>query len=341
MKLRELIENIHDASTGQEASNDLTTIGISYGRFNPPHKGHREVWKAASKNPIWYIGTNKSTSGPKDPLPYDVKLQCMAAVWPEVAGHVIPEQSLLTMAANLYNKYGENVHLKVYTDEKWLADTLIKYNGAESNHGMYKFAHIEHKATKRLASATDLRAAVRSGDQEAFYKDAGIPATAQINIEDKSYPLFQIVAHYLNKYPEKQNMKVSEVIAQEKSVLAELSVRPSGKMHPHQIAASQGYTLARDIGGYDRAYHQNRMGLAMAMADGKSKKPVAMDDSSWVEKYNVYFPFTDEEQMMVNQALATIPSDAQELEKRGKSTEPKDTNKTSPVAGRKKNKYGV
>ena len=126
-----------------------------------------------------------------------------------------------------------------------------------------------------------------------------------------------------------------------KEFLSELSVKPAGSMHQHHIDAGQGYTLARDVGGYDRTYHLNRMGMAMAMADGRSKKPVNVDPSSWVEKYNVYFPYTDMEQMMVNQALATIPSDAQEMEKRGKSKETKDTNITSPVAKSKSNKYGI
>ena len=57
MRLRELFENVYEAP--EEASTEfdggLKTIGISYGRFNPPHKGHKAVWKAASANPIWFI----------------------------------------------------------------------------------------------------------------------------------------------------------------------------------------------------------------------------------------------------------------------------------------------
>jgi hypothetical protein len=83
------------------------------------------------------------------------------------------------------------------------------------------------------------------------------------------------------------------------------------------------------------------MMMAAAMADGKSKKPVDMDNSSFVEKYNVAFPYSDEERLMMFQAMATIPSDGEELEKRGKSREPKDTNVKSAVATKKKNKYGV
>jgi hypothetical protein len=104
-----------------------------------------------------------------------------------------------------------------------------------------------------------------------------------------------------------------------------------GKMHPHHVAVGQGGTRMRDIGGYDRTYHLNRIWMAAAMADGQNSRAVDMDSSSFVEKYNVAFPYTDIEHMMILQAMATIPTDGQELAKRSKSTEPKDTNAVSPV----------
>jgi len=123
--------------------------------------------------------------------------------------------------------------------------------------------------------------------------------------------------------------------------ITELSVQPHGKMNPELDAAHQGSILMRDQGGYDRTYHLNRIMMAAAIADGQSKKAVGMDASSFIEKYNVAFPYTDEEHMMVFQAMATIPTDGQELTKRSKSKEPDDTNKTSPIVKRKRNKYGV
>jgi len=105
-----------------------------------------------------------------------------------------------------------------------------------------------------------------------------------------------------------------------------------GVMHPHHAAASQGALRMRDVGGYDRTYHLNRIWMATAMADGKSAKPVDMDSATWMEKYNVAFPYTDAEHLMVLAAMATIPTDSKELLKRSKSVEPKDTNTVSPVA---------
>jgi len=222
MKLRELFENVYEEQEG-EFDGALKTIGICYGRWNPPHKGHKEVWKQASTNPIWYVGTNQNTEGPKDPLPYEVKLQLMAAVWPGVAQHVIPEQDLFVMASHIYEKYGSNVHLKVYTDEEWLYNGLAKYNGMQDQkHGHYKFHQIDWVATKRLARATDLRAAVRNGDRRAFYKDAGIKPDTILDINGQQLTAFDVVAHYLNKYPE----KVKKVAATEGIVnVPELSQR--------------------------------------------------------------------------------------------------------------------
>lgn len=204
MKLRQLFEN---------AAGGLQTIGICYGRFNPPHKGHRHVWEECATNPVWFVGTNQNTGGSdaKNPLPYDVKLQCMEAVYPEIAGHVIPEQDLFVMAAHVYEQYGENVHLKVYTDETWLYAGLIKSNGIEQRHGYFKFAKITHEKTQRLASATDLRKAVRNGDQATFYHDMGVDPSTVIQVGKQSMSLFDVVAHYLNQFPEKNTVTAETV----------------------------------------------------------------------------------------------------------------------------------
>ena len=115
--------------------------------------------------------------------------------------------------------------------------------------------------------------------------------------------------------------------------------KPAGKMPEDFESAHQGSIRMRDVGGYDRFYHMNRLSMALAMADGKNKKPVdGVDSASWVEKYNVAFPYTDMEHLMMMQAMATIPTDGKELSKRAKSEEPKDTGTTSPVPSWNKKK---
>jgi len=109
-----------------------------------------------------------------------------------------------------------------------------------------------------------------------------------------------------------------------------LSVQPAGKMDPTYTAARGGVFLARDVGGYDRIYHMNRLMMAMALADGKSKSPVKMNSSSWSEKYNTVHPYSDEEYNMVYSAMATVPTDGEEHFKDRRSLEIDGTNKTSP-----------
>ena len=78
----------------------------------------------------------------------------------------------------------------------------------------------------------------------------------------------------------------------------------------------------------------NRMGMAMAMADGKSSTPPeGMDGGSWVEKYNTIHPYTEEEHNMVQQAMKVVPTDHEHTVNDHRSLEAEDTHKVSPVNG--------
>lgn len=172
-------------------------IGICFGRFNPPHKGHKEAWKIASQFDNYFIGTNPTTSGPNDPLPYYVKIKAMEAVCPEVKEHIVPEQNLFTLATKIYSEFGEDIELKVCTDEEWLSRQLIKCNGVEGKHGYYKFNTISQQKTPRLSSATAVRDAVRNSDKGLFSVATGISADTEIEINNRVLKFFDIVGEYL------------------------------------------------------------------------------------------------------------------------------------------------
>ena len=186
------------------------TVAIIFGRFNPPHKGHRAAWEMASESPYWYVGTNRSTQGPKDPLPFDVKVEAMKAIWPEVAGHIIAETSWLTLASKVYAEHGGGITLLCLTDEDWVTKTVQQYNGKEGAHGYYNFKRIDQKPTPRLSSATALRAAVQANDRQAFADAAGVPADTLV----AGHPFFDVVAHFLSQQtaaPKKVAKKKKEV----------------------------------------------------------------------------------------------------------------------------------
>ena len=185
MLLRELYEARQNA-----------TIGIVFGRFNPPHKGHRAAWEMASKCTYWYVGTNKSTQGPKDPLPFDVKVEAMTTIWPEASDHIVAETSWLTLASRCYDQHKDADILICFTDEDWVTNTIIQYNGKEGTHGFYNFKSIKQQPTPRLSSATALRTAVINSDKDAFTDAAGIDADTKV----AGHSFFDVVAHYLLPY---------------------------------------------------------------------------------------------------------------------------------------------
>jgi hypothetical protein len=201
-----------------EARPKAKSAGIIFGRFNPPHMGHIRAWEMASENTIWYVGTNKDTQGPKDPLPFNVKIEIMKAMYPNIDGHLVAETSWLTLASKVYEKHG-NIVLNVYTDEDWVTKTLVQYNGKEGAHGYYEFGTIQQQATPRLSSATALRAAVQADDRAAFSKAAGVDADTSI----KGHAFFDVVKHYLMPYVAKAaekpvKKKVKEPVAENNSM---------------------------------------------------------------------------------------------------------------------------
>jgi hypothetical protein len=92
----------------------------------------------------------------------------------------------------------------------------------------------------------------------------------------------------------------------------------------------------RDNGGFDRSNHLNRIMMAAAMHDGKSKKAIPkdkMDPASWVEKYNTAHPYTKEEDNMLHGAMKTIGAEKHHTVSDHRSIETPDTHKVSPVIG--------
>lgn len=207
MKLRELFENIYEDPKAQE-------VAIIFGRFNPPHQGHKAAWELASEYEQWYVGTNKSTVGPKDPLPFNVKIAAMKAIWPEVADHLVAEQSWWTLATKVYNEFGP-VTLHVVTDAndaRVFVAGLQKSNGIEGAHGFYRFKDIVWVESPRISSATDLRAAVANNDKEAFEQAAGVSADTPV----AGHAFFDVVKHYLTPYLQQAANKEAEKAEKER-----------------------------------------------------------------------------------------------------------------------------
>ena len=109
-----------------------------------------------------------------------------------------------------------------------------------------------------------------------------------------------------------------------------------GKIPGGHDNSMPGAHIMRDNGGYDRTNHMNRMMMAAAMHDGKTKNAIPrdqMDPASWVEKYNTAHPYTKEEDNMIHGAMKTIGSDHHKVISDHRSIEPEGIHKVSPVKG--------
>lgn len=182
----------------KEKEQDTEEVAIIFGRFNPPHVGHKEAWIKASQSPVWYLGTNQATIGPTDPLPFDVKVECIKAIWPGTEGHIVAEHDWWALASYVFKKHGP-VNLYVVTDDKdakIFVPGLQKSNGVQGPHGFYHFKKIEWRKADRLSSATDLRAAVIEGSRQKFTKAAGVSSETPV----MGKPFFDLVSEYLLPY---------------------------------------------------------------------------------------------------------------------------------------------
>lgn len=115
--------------------------------------------------------------------------------------------------------------------------------------------------------------------------------------------------------------------------------KANGKIRKDHAEASLGVYKARDVGGYDRLYHMNRLTMAMASADGKSLDAVDMDASSFAEKYNTVHPYTEQEYNMFIAASKTIPTDQETIVPYSKSKESDGIQKKSAVLVAKRPKF--
>lgn len=170
-------------------------VAIIFGRFNPPHIGHKRAWQLGEQFDAWHVGINPKTLGEKNPLPFESKVEVMESLLPGVKEHVIAESTWWTLAARIYEMYG-NVNLHIITDEtdaKKYVPGLQSSNGKAQQHGYFNFKSIVWEQADRISEASLLREAVIKRDKIAFSEYAGIDANTNIN--GRTY--YDIVSEHL------------------------------------------------------------------------------------------------------------------------------------------------
>ena len=112
------------------------------------------------------------------------------------------------------------------------------------------------------------------------------------------------------------------------------------KMTKRQNQSTRGVHTFRDAEKANSDYTMYRLGLAVAMSNGKD--PIDIDPKSWIGKNKATFPYTQEEVEMLKQSYKAVGADYQDVNHGDIDSKELDSiNRTSPVAKPKKNKYGV
>jgi len=125
-------------------------------------------------------------------------------------------------------------------------------------------------------------------------------------------------------------MKINEVIT-------EATV---GKLTKRQQQATRGLNKFTDGDRWNGDYTLYRLGLAVASTDGKTVPDT--DKESWVGKWKVAAPYSQADQDMLEKAYEAVGAKYEDVNHGDmRSQELEGTHKASPVAPRKKNKYGV
>jgi len=125
-------------------------------------------------------------------------------------------------------------------------------------------------------------------------------------------------------------MKINEVIT-------EATV---GKLLKRQQQPTRGLNKFTDGDHWNSDYTLYRLGLAVAATDGKTDPDT--DKESWVGKWKVTAPYSQVDQDMLKKAYKAVGAEYEDVNHGDmRSQELESTGKQSPVAARKKNKYGV
>jgi hypothetical protein len=178
----------------------MATIGINFGRFNPPHIGHIKMWESLiNDNDFAYIGHNPNTVNSDNPLPADEKETVIKTLCP-IIKQLYQSSTLLTLASQAYSDtklLNEPLELNVYSDEDWLITAIRLYNNNENMHGYFKFDTINQVKTERITSSTAVKEAVTNDDREAFTFASGFDADTLIQINTKGIKFFDLVREHM------------------------------------------------------------------------------------------------------------------------------------------------
>lgn len=170
-------------------------IVFTFGRFQPPTIGHELLidavvtiankLKSTSKGTVTYrVYASHSVDAKKNPLQYEEKINFMRRMFPDHGRNITESKrnSVFDILSDLHSEGFTDVVFVVGSDRVAGFESIKKYNGVESKHGVYNFNSITIESAGERdpdadgvegMSASKMREAVVANDYPSFVK--GLP----------------------------------------------------------------------------------------------------------------------------------------------------------------------
>lgn len=144
----------------------MKSVVFTYGRFNPPHKGHRimieqviETARKTNKTPI--VVVSHSVGNAKNPLPVENKMRILRRWFPNVT---IMSSAKNRSIAKITENFNQN-------------SIMIVGANRQNSFGFLPFKKVAVPRSNNAPSATMARAAATAGNKNAFKNMTGYNLT--------------------------------------------------------------------------------------------------------------------------------------------------------------------
>lgn len=144
----------------------MKSVVFTYGRFNPPHKGHRlmieqviETARKSNKTPV--VVVSHSTGNTKNPLPVENKMRILKRWFPNVT---IISSAKNRSIAKITENFNQN-------------SIMIVGANRQNSFGFLPFKKVAVPRSNTAPSATMARAAAVAGNKNAFKNMTGYNLT--------------------------------------------------------------------------------------------------------------------------------------------------------------------
>jgi nicotinamide mononucleotide adenylyltransferase len=147
------------------------TCVIIFGRMNPVHLGHNKLFQYGlsliDSSTDLKIYVSSTCSYPKNPLPYDIKIQYIKKIFPEISEYIhLTECNLFGIMRENDSEY-KNIILITGADRTESFNKILHdYNGKEYNYSTISVIDIPR--TELEYSATRMRSFVYDNNFEGF-----------------------------------------------------------------------------------------------------------------------------------------------------------------------------